>query len=272
MNRLTFASSVSPEIEQVIQSKLTALEADHDVRVLFAIESGSRAWGFPSPDSDYDVRFIYAHRPDWYLSIEPGRDVIELPIEGDLDINGWDIRKALGLLIKPNPVMLEWLSSPIRYRWNDAACERLIAFAAKTTFGESCLHHYRNLAQKQWDKHVGESQEVSFKAYFYILRPVLAISWIRQIPDTPPPMNLHDLIKDQDLAPDFIGHIDELLALKSKTKEMGRGQRIAIIDDFIQDQIAWAAVVKKNEDRLDLRAEADNLLRHIVRKEAGLGL
>ncbi|WP_109312717.1 nucleotidyltransferase domain-containing protein [Ruegeria sp. AU67] len=223
MTRPTFSSSISPEIEQVIQSKLTALEADHDVRVLFAIESGSRVWGFPSPDSDYNVRFTYALRTDWYLSIEPGRDVIELPIEGDCDINGWDIREALGLLTKPNPVLLEWLSSPIRYRWNDAVCERLIAFAARTTYGESCLHHYRHLAQKQWDKHVSESQVVIFKAYFYILRPALAISWIRQISGTPPPINLHDLVKDQDLLPDLIGYIEGLLTLKSKPRKWALG-------------------------------------------------
>ncbi|MEM6906851.1 MAG: nucleotidyltransferase domain-containing protein, partial [Pseudomonadota bacterium] len=97
-----------------IMAKLTGIERDFGVRILFAIESGSRAWGFPSPDSDYDVRFVYVHPTDWYLSLTPGRDVIELPIRDDLDIGGWDLRKALNLLLKPNPVMLEWLSSPIR--------------------------------------------------------------------------------------------------------------------------------------------------------------
>ncbi len=94
------------------------------------------------------------------------------------------------------------------------------------------------------------------------------ISWIRQIPDTPPPMNLHDLIKDQDLSPNLLGHIDRLLVSKSKTKEMGRGQRIAIIDDFIQDQMAWASDVKKNEDRPDLIAEGNSLLRYIIKENA----
>ncbi len=260
-----FVPSIVPDIEAVIQSKLAALETDHDVRILFAIESGSRAWGFPSPDSDYDVRFIYAHQPDWYLSLEPGRDVIELPIEGDWDINGWDIRKALGLLVKANPVMLEWLSSPIRYRWHDDVCARLTAFAAKTTFGEACLHHYRNLAQKQWDKHVGDNQEVNFKKYFYILRPALAISWLRQKPATPPPMNLHDLVAGQELQGDLIKHINTLLVLKSKAKEIGRGQRIAMIDDFIQEQMAWATTVAKKHERPDLMAEGDRLLRGIVK-------
>ncbi|MGD1883315.1 MAG: nucleotidyltransferase domain-containing protein [Paracoccaceae bacterium] len=259
-----FVPSVAPDIEATIQSKLTALEADHAVRILFAIESGSRAWRFPSPDSDYDVRFIYARQPDWYLSIEPGRDVIELPIEGDWDINGWDIRKALGLLIKPNPVMLEWLSSPIRYRWNDAVCDRLIKFADKTTFGESCLHHYRNLAVKQWDKHVGDSTDVSLKKYFYILRPALAISWIRQNPSVQPPMNLQALVEGQSLNRELIERIERLLVLKSAAKEIGRGARIPIIDAFIHDQIGWSEVVAKQEERPDLMAEGDALLRQIV--------
>ena len=264
MSLPAFIPSVAPDIEATIQSKLTALEADHAVRILFAIESGSRAWGFPSPDSDYDVRFIYARQPDWYLSIEPGRDVIELPIEGDWDINGWDIRKALGLLIKPNPVMLEWLSSSIRYRWNDAVCGRLIQFADKTTFGESCLHHYRNLAVKQWDKHVGDNPDVSLKKYFYILRPALAISWIRQNPSVQPPMNLQALVEGQSLNRELIEHIERLLVLKSAAKEIRRGTRIPMIDAFIHDQIGWSEVVAKQDERPDLMAEGDALLRQIV--------
>lgn len=261
----SFVASIAPDIEAIIQSKLTALEAKYDVQILFAIESGSRAWGFPSPDSDYDVRFIYAHQPDWYLSIEPKRDVIELPIDGDWDINGWDIRKALGLLIKPNPVMLEWLSSPIQYRWNEVVCERLKTFAAKTTYGESCLHHYRNLATKQWDKHVRDNTDVNLKKYFYILRPALAISWIKHVPNTPPPMNLHELVAGQNLSSGLIGHIETLLDLKSKAKEIGCGQRIAMIDDFIQEQMQWATVVAKLDNRPDLMDEGDDIFRKVIK-------
>lgn len=102
-------NAIIPAMRKAIDAELAQIEADEDVRIVFAVESGSRAWGFPSPDSDYDVRFIYARPVDWYLTIEPGRDVIERPISDELDVSGWDIRKALGLLIKPNPVMLEWL-------------------------------------------------------------------------------------------------------------------------------------------------------------------
>lgn len=109
MNLPAFVADIDPNMRETIIAELRKIERDHRVHILFAIESGSRAWGFPSPDSDYDARFIYVHEPDWYLSLTTGRDVIELPISGLLDINGWDIRKALNLLLKPNPVMLEWL-------------------------------------------------------------------------------------------------------------------------------------------------------------------
>jgi len=107
--------SIAPDMRARIVAALEAIKQREGVRILFAIESGSRAWGFPSPDSDYDVRFVYVHPADWYLSVTPGRDVIELPARDVLDINGWDIKKALRLLLKPNPVALEWLSSPLRY-------------------------------------------------------------------------------------------------------------------------------------------------------------
>ncbi|MBK6425906.1 MAG: nucleotidyltransferase domain-containing protein [Blastocatellia bacterium] len=108
---------IDPIIRTEILRRLAAIEKPGDVRVLYAVESGSRAWGFPSRDSDYDVRFIFIRPPEWYLSIdlESRRDVIEQPIVDDIDLGGWDIRKAFRLFAKSNPPLLEWLSSPIRY-------------------------------------------------------------------------------------------------------------------------------------------------------------
>ncbi len=102
-------------MENKIKIQLKKIEREHKVKILYAIESGSRVWGFASQDSDFDVRFIYVHHKDWYLSIESKRDVIEMPLEGDLDINGWDLTKALGLFRKSNPPLYEWLQSPIVY-------------------------------------------------------------------------------------------------------------------------------------------------------------
>ena len=120
---------IDPAVRLDIEHRLDAVESAEDVRLLMAVESGSRAWGFPSPDSDYDVRFVYVRPRDWYLSLVPGRDVIEYPIVDEIDLNGWDVRKSLGLLLKSNAVVSEWMNSPIRYRTDDPFIAKLAALA-----------------------------------------------------------------------------------------------------------------------------------------------
>ena len=114
-------------MQDLILSELNRIEQDYHVQILFACESGSRAWGFPSSDSDYDVRFVYIRPTDWYLAIdvERKRDVIELPIDDSLDISGWDLRKALQLYYKSNPPLLEWLGSPIIYQEKYTVAQQL---------------------------------------------------------------------------------------------------------------------------------------------------
>ena len=137
------------EIESRIQSELTRLESSEDVLVVLAVESGSRAWGFPSVDSDYDVRFIYLHRTDWYLSIdlEHKRDVIEKPIQGGLDISGWDIRKALRLFRKSNPPLLEWLQCPFVYLEKSSFANRLRALLPNFYSPNASFFHYLHMAR-----------------------------------------------------------------------------------------------------------------------------
>lgn len=115
-----YAHPIDPHVRTRVLVELEAIEQRHDVRVLFACESGSRGWGFASPDSDYDVRFLYVHKPEWYLRVEPQRDVIERPIDDVLDVSGWELRKALQLMRRSNPTLFEWLDSPVIYR-EDAA-------------------------------------------------------------------------------------------------------------------------------------------------------
>ena len=126
---MTVVDPIPSAVRQEIESRLDTVEAGDGVRLLMAVESGSRAWGFPSPDSDFDVRFLYVRPRDWYLSLVPGRDVIEQPIVDEIDLNGWDVRKALGLLLKSNAVVSEWMESPIRYRPNDPFVTKLAALA-----------------------------------------------------------------------------------------------------------------------------------------------
>jgi predicted nucleotidyltransferase len=261
------AVEIAPEIFEQIQTELRDIEAKEQVRILFAVESGSRAWGFPSPDSDYDVRFVYARPMDWYLSIRQGRDVIECPLEGELDVNGWDIKKALGLLLKPNPVLLEWLSSPIRYRWNDAICRDLISLADKVAHGTACLHHYLNLASRQWAVYIDGKDQVNLKKYFYVVRPAMALRWIRLRRETTPPMNFHALAAGIELPTALTSLLEDLLARKSRSKELGEAPRIPEIDSFITaelDQAREAAATVSKAGR-DLSGEADALFRNIVK-------
>ena len=268
MNTIEFNDSISPDMRATVEQKLHELERSENVRILFAIESGSRAWGFPSPDSDYDARFVYARPVDWYLSISPGRDVIELPIEGDLDINGWDIKKALGLLIKPNPVLLEWLSSPTRYMWDDAACQSLIAFSKKITHGQACLNHYLHLGQRQWDVYVKDKSHVSLKKYFYIVRPAMALRWLRLIPNVAPPMNFQELSKGCALDSVLTDKLHDLLVAKSKSKELGEAERIPEVDAFIESEFKWAREVAPtlNSEKTNLSDQADKLFREIIKQ------
>jgi uncharacterized protein len=262
-----FVPEIAAPVRDTIMTKLAEIAEANRVRILFAIESGSRAWGFPSPDSDYDVRFVYAHEPDWYLSLTPGRDVIELPISDELDIAGWDIRKALNLALKPNPVLLEWLSSPIRYLWQDAPARALIDLAARVTHQTACRHHYLHLGAEQWQRHIGDAEEVNAKKYFYILRPALALRWLRMRPDEAPPMNFQALVAGVDLHPARVAEIAVLLEAKARTREMGHSRRIPGVDALIEAEFAAARALPPRPDRADISHEAEALFRALVRGE-----
>ena len=206
-----------------ILSELRALESRENVRILFAVESGSRAWGFPSPDSDFDVRFVYARSRNWYLSLFLGRDVIELPLEGDDDINGWDIRKALNLALKPNPVLLEWLSSPIQYVWDDPICRNLQTFTREIAQGSACRHHYMRMANLQR----GDGETIKLKKYFYALRSAMALRWI-ETHAAAPPMNFQELMEGVNVPADLKSEIEQLIIKKKSTAELGEGARIPL--------------------------------------------
>ena len=264
---LTFKADIPDEKRAVILSQLKEIETEENVRILFAIESGSRAWGFPSPDSDFDVRFVYAHSEDWYLSVYPGRDVIEKPLVDDWDVNGWDIRKAIGLLMKPNPVLLEWMSSPVHYMWNDAAVSALQTFADKYVTPESCLAHYYHLGSRQWDRCIEGRDKINLKKYFYALRPALALRWVRMNPDHLPPMNFQRLVEGADISEATQASIAELLVRKSRSSEMGGGARVPELDDIIQTEFDRAAATGFPKLQLTdaLKQDADNLFRKLVR-------
>ncbi len=220
-----------------ILDELHNIEKEYRVQIFYACESGSRAWGFPSADSDFDVRFLYIRERDWYLSIdvEDKRDVIELPISDDLDISGWDLRKALKLLRKSNPPLLEWLSSPTVYMQNDALIEKFRDLAPLYYSPISCSYHYLQMARNNFREYM-KGDTVKVKKYFYILRPILAIKWIEEMSEIMPMefgIMVDRLIHDQPLKK----AINDLVDRKKQGEELKLEPKIPVISDFIKNEM-----------------------------------
>lgn len=221
-------------MKELIIEKLKEIELEQNVRILMAVESGSRAWGFASADSDYDVRFIYVRPKEFYLRLDPTRDVIEEPISDLLDINGWDIDKMLRLLYRSNPTLMEWFSSPIVYV--DRGLRDLFApLMSKYFSSKKGLYHYLSMAKSNYREYL-KGDMVRAKKYFYVLRPVLACKWILE-KGTPPPMLFSELM-EAELDPALKPEVNRLLDLKMNQPETTLIPRVDAVNDYLDESIA----------------------------------
>jgi hypothetical protein len=246
---------VSPEVVEQVRRELAAIEAAEGVRVLYAVESGSRAWGFASTDSDYDVRLVYVRRPEWYLSIdlEEKRDVIERQCPGDVDLSGWDVRKALRLFARSNPPLVEWLDSPVVYRDEIGFAGRLRELLPAFHSTAASMHHYLRMARNNHHAYL-RGETVRLKKYFYALRPVLAARWVEQ-GRGPVPMLYSRLLDTLDGPPALRAEIDDLLARKIAGDELAEGPRLPAIHAFVTAEMdrleAVAAGLPKTPPELE---------------------
>lgn len=268
------------EITLSIKEKLSQIEARENIRIIYACESGSRAWGFASPDckaetcysacktaesrpksvacldqtySDYDVRFIFIRPIEDYLRVEELRDYINAELNELYDINGWDLKKFFKQLYKSNPVIFEWADSPIVYR-TTSEWEQVKANMQDFVLQVAMIHHYRGMAKSNVRSNFATS-EVVLKKYLYVLRPVLACVWIMQ-KHTVPPTEFMKLVEEV-LPEELKALVDELLAVKIKSGEKEKGARIPQIDLFIESKLNEATVfpvtdeVQENYEKLD---------------------
>lgn len=220
-----------------IKKELFKLEQQHNIKILYAVESGSRAWGFASTDSDWDVRYIYIHNLDWYLSIDNNKDSQEKILPNDIDLAGWELKKALRLFRKSNPPMLEWLRSPIVYLQQFSTTELLRELTKEYFNPESCLHHYLHMAEGNFRKYL-QKDVVRVKKYFYVLRPILACDWIKQT-DTMAPMEFQKLVESQ-VTDEFVKiEIQNLLARKITSEELNEESKNQILNDFLEQKIEF---------------------------------
>ncbi|MDN9012700.1 nucleotidyltransferase domain-containing protein [Brevibacillus laterosporus] len=252
-------------MKEAIQCEIKKLEQEHNIRILFAVESGSRAWGFPSQDSDYDVRFVYIRRPEWYLSIDEKSDVIEVPITNLLDINGWDIKKALKLFRKSNPSLMEWLSSEIVYHDAYGFKDEMIKLRERVFSPKISIHHYLGMAKGNYRDYL-QGEQVKIKKYFYVLRPLLACMWIERY-NVNPPILFQELVNKLVADLEVKSAIEKLLASKMAGKEIALEKRIDVLNDFIEEGFAHLTDISPRYSREvnDPTAQLDDVYRKYLR-------
>ena len=226
-------------MEQHIKNKLKEIEHIHSIKVLYACETGSRAWGFPSPDSDYDVRMIYMNEPDWYLTLSDKKDTIELMLDnGELDITGWNFKKCLKLLWKSNSALLERIQSPIVYCNTSDLTERFRHYAGLCFTPVATMHHYSGMAKNSFSEIEGK-EEIKLKKLFYALRATLACKWILD-KDSIPPIVFKTMVNELDLDSKLKTRIDELVQLKSGKNESYIHHAEKELTIFISEQLMIA--------------------------------
>lgn len=253
-------------MQETILSKLHEIEQEKHVRILLAVESGSRAWGFASPDSDYDVRFIYAREPQDYLRLKKTRDVIEYPINDLLDINGWDLDKTFKLMHNGNPTIGEWLQSPIVYKETHSA--DLLRQAYAMCFSEKkSIYHYLNTAVRHYHEQVEDHVQVKAKKYFYILRPLLCARYILRERKQPP--MLFSELYETDLPEALKPSVDRLLEIKRNHPELKLIDPVEDINRYILASFEELRAILRDmpDNRKNMWAELDKLFL----KEIGMG-
>lgn len=229
-------------IEHILEV-LKQIENEYEVKILYACESGSRAWGFPSMNSDYDVRFIYVHKKEWYLSIDQRRDVLEvpkhdklsIPIDELLDLNGWELTKALRLFRKSNPPLLEWLHSNIVYYKKYSTISKMQELESQIFSPVSGIHHYLKMAKGNYRDYLNR-EEIKIKRYFNIFRPLLAAKWIEKHKEFPP-NGFNQLIEDILPTGDIRNFIDDLIKQKMAGEVLACKPRTEIINPFLENEI-----------------------------------
>ncbi len=221
-----------------IKECIADIEKSRNIQVLWACETGSRAWGFASTDSDYDIRIIYVHKKDWYLSLSEKRDSIELMLDNnDIDITGWDLKKSLNLLRKSNASILERIQSPIIYKADPDFISELRGLAPTWYSKIACMHHYLSMSKK-FISELEADREFKLKKFFYALRSASVCKWITD-KETMPPIEFEKIYTNLNLDPKAVSRIEELIVLKSKIGESymhaGEEMLLKLIKNFVEE-------------------------------------
>lgn len=241
-----------------VNKALDEIEKKYNVTIIYACESGSRGWGFPSTNSDYDVRFIYVNKPDHYVRVDnDARDTIEEVIDFStgIDINGWNITKTLGLAYKSNPTLIEWLESPVVYRQVHEDREKLLEIARQYFLPYTAYKHYYSMAKTTWKQWIESKENVRLKKYFYVIRPLLAADYIERFLK-PAPMRFQELMDNATRITvkenTMLTEVDALIRLKRSATEQLLSDHIKPLDAYIEMKFAEPEPVFPEYTRLDI--------------------
>jgi len=242
-------------LKEEILEHINQLEKDQSIKILLAVESGSRAWGCPSPDSDYDIRIIFKRSESEYLEIDDKPDTIDYFHGELLDINGWDIKKTLKLIRKSNATPFEWSQSPIIYKEVDNFSKILLGICKSYFQGYHSVNHYKGIAKNSYSRDKNNSS-LKLKKLFYVLRPIMAAKWILEKNEIPPMdiPNLIQIIKDKSI----VDHIKMLLEIKSKVNEDYVYKPDPIITNYIDSQFEHLSTVKIENNPLETNSDLLN--------------
>lgn len=249
-------------IEELVNLKLNEIEQKEHVKILHAVESGSRSWGFASPDSDYDVRFIYVRPMEYYLRLDKKEDFLDWELDETLDMNGWNLSKALQHFYKSNATLFEWSNSPVVYRtteeWKRIQGEIQPYFSCK-----AAMYHYYGTANNNYHEYLLEEM-VKYKKYFYVLRPILACKWIAE-KKCPPPVLFSELVEGV-LELELRKEVEQLVAVKVQMAESEKGKRIDVLNRYIEEKLAEYKELAKEMPEAEYREwdKINRLFRELI--------
>ena len=252
-------------VNELVLLKVKEIEEREHIKVLHVVESGSRAWGFASPDSDYDVRFIYVRDEDFYLSLRKTEDYIDWELNNVLDINGWDLKKVLQHFHRSNATMFEWSNSPVVYYTTEEWQQLYERVACQYFSCKSALYHYYGTASKNYHTYLREDM-VKYKKYFYVLRPILACKWIEERKCPPPILfsELHEAVLEEEMK----AAVEDLVAKKMNMTESEKAPKIEILNRYIEEKLEYYKVFSEamEDDRTLEWEPLEEGFRRIVRR------
>lgn len=229
-------------MKTTILKRIENITSQHNVRILYSCESGSRGWQFPSPDSDYDVRFIYVRPYNSYLSVSEKKLHLDFPVSNELDIYGWDLRKVLQLIRKSNTTPFEWLQSSIIYTEEDGFRQALWSLCNQHFSPRGNIHHYLGIAYGALES-IENTNEIAIKKLFYVLRPLLAAKWCME-KNSIAPMAIGPLM--QMLPESLHLQVQELIVLKGIVNEAHRVVVSPMLRSFIDTEMSRILTATKD--------------------------